>query len=104
MAKHLILGLVSGYWAQIRAANFFFKNLASSVTRYHGQLSSCTISEKTNDGRRDRHSDGQTDENDFIGRCLTDVERPILKTKFIKYHRLISPFNIFFSSIDPWLF
>ena len=28
--------------------NFFFKNLASSVTRYHGQLSSRTISEKTN--------------------------------------------------------
>ena len=28
---------------------FFFKNLALSVTRYHGQLSSCTISEKTND-------------------------------------------------------
>ena len=28
---------------------FFFKNLASSVTRYHGQLSPCTISEKTNE-------------------------------------------------------
>ena len=27
----------------------FFKNLTSSVTRYHVQLSSCTISEKTND-------------------------------------------------------
>ena len=27
---------------------FFFKSLASSVTRYHGQLSSCTISEKIN--------------------------------------------------------
>ena len=26
--------------------NFFFKNVAWSVTRYHGQLSSCTISEK----------------------------------------------------------
>ena len=25
---------------------FFFKNLASSVTKYHGQLSSCTLSEK----------------------------------------------------------
>ena len=25
---------------------FFYKNLASSVTRYKGQLSSCTISEK----------------------------------------------------------
>ena len=27
---------------------FFFKNLGSPVTRYHGQLSSCII-EKTND-------------------------------------------------------
>ena len=27
----------------------FFKNVASSATRYHGQLSSCTILEKTND-------------------------------------------------------
>ena len=25
---------------------FFFKSLVLSVTRYHGQLSSCTISEK----------------------------------------------------------
>ena len=59
----------------------FFKNLASSVTRYHGQLSSCTISEKSNDrilrklsdertgrrtegqtdGQTDRRTDGQTD-------------------------------------------
>ena len=28
---------------------FFFKNLALSVTRYHHQLSSCTILEKTSD-------------------------------------------------------
>ena len=28
---------------------FFLKNLALSVTKYHGQLSSCTISEKTID-------------------------------------------------------
>ena len=56
----------------------FFKNLASPVTRYHGQLSSYTISEKTNnpilrkfcDGRTDRltdrQTDRQTDESDFI--------------------------------------
>ena len=29
--------------------NFILKNLGSSVNRYHGQLSSSTISEKTND-------------------------------------------------------
>ena len=28
---------------------FYFKNLALSVTRYHGQLSSCKISEQIND-------------------------------------------------------
>ena len=55
---------------------------------YYGQLSPCTISEKTNDpilrklsdGRTDRRTDGrtegQTDESDFIRCCPTDVERP----------------------------
>ena len=28
---------------------FFFQNQALSVTRYYGQLSSCKLSEKTND-------------------------------------------------------
>ena len=28
---------------------YFFQKLAKSVTRYHSQLSSCTISKKTND-------------------------------------------------------
>ena len=49
--------------------NFFFKNLASSVTRFYGQLSSCTILEKTNnpilrklsDRRTDRQTVGRTD-------------------------------------------
>ena len=43
---------------------FFFKNLASSVTRYHGQLSPCTISEKNDPILRklsDGWTDGQTD-------------------------------------------
>ena len=40
--------------------SFFFKNLASSVTRY-GQLSSCTISEKTNDPILKKFNDGRTD-------------------------------------------
>ena len=42
----------------------FFKHLASPVTRYHGQLSSSTISEKTNDPilrKLKRQKDGQTD-------------------------------------------
>ena len=33
----------------------------TSVTRYHGQLSSCTISEKTNTPILRKLSDGQTD-------------------------------------------
>ena len=74
-------------WAQILAANFFFsfffKNLASSVTRHHGQLWSCTISEKTNDPIVNKLSDGQrdglTDESDFIGCCLNNVEHPKMK-------------------------
>ena len=84
---------------------FLFKNLALSTTRYHGQLSSCTISEKVmiqsceklvmdgrTDGQMDRRTDNrkdgqmerwrdgrknkQTDQKDFIGRCLAYVERP----------------------------
>ena len=50
MAKKQVSGPMLAHLAQIWAANFFFfKNLAWSVTRYHGQLSSCTISEETND-------------------------------------------------------
>ena len=43
--------------------DFFFpqKNLASSVSRYHGQLSSCTISDpilrKLSDGQMGRRTD-----------------------------------------------
>ena len=66
---------------------FFFKNLASSVTRSHGQLS-CTISEKTNDlilrkisdGLLDGQTDGQTHKSDFIGDHPTNVKCPILNT------------------------
>ena len=70
------------------ATNFFFfflKNLTSWFTRYHGQLSSSTISEKTNDpilrklsdGRMDSGTNRQTNESDFIGRCPTNFERPL---------------------------
>ena len=53
MAKNLVSGLILAHLAQIRAANFlffFFKNLASSVTRY-------PILRKLSDGQ----TDGQTD-------------------------------------------
>ena len=88
MAKEkLVLDLILAHLAQIRAAKFFFKNLALSVTRCHGQLSSCAISEKTNDlilrklrdGRTDGQTDGQADKSDFIGCCQTNVKRTKLK-------------------------
>ena len=41
---------------------FFFKNRTWSVTRFYGQLSSCAISEKTNDPILRKFSDGQTDQ------------------------------------------
>ena len=87
MAKN-IRGRFWPIWPKFGPPIFFFKNLASSVTRYHGQLSSSTISEKTNDailrkpsygrteGLKDGRTDGQTEESDFIGRCPTNVERP----------------------------
>ena len=80
--KTLLLGLIL---AQIWATNFFFfKNLTLSVTRNHGQLSSCTISEKTNDpilrklsdGRTDRQTDKETDRwtdgREWFHRMLSD--------------------------------
>ena len=44
-----------------RPPKFFFKILALSVTRYHGQLLSCTISEKTKDPILRKLSDGRID-------------------------------------------
>ena len=61
--KKQVSGLILAHLAQIQAADslFFFKNLALSATIYHGQLLSCTISEKTNDPILRKFSDGQTD-------------------------------------------
>ena len=63
--------------------NIFFKNRASSITRYHGQLSSCTISEKINYSilkkvSVDTQTDRITDVSDVIGRFPTIIERPTL--------------------------
>ena len=96
MAKNLVSGLILDHLVKIGDVTFFFKNLAPSVTRYHGQLLSCTISEKNydpilrklNDGWTDRRTDEwthkQTKESDFIGRCLTSVERPKIKNTWRK--------------------
>ena len=54
--------------------NIFFMNLASSVPKYHGQLSSCTISEKTTDPILRKVSDGRTngDGGEWFHRTLSD--------------------------------
>ena len=72
-------------------------SLASSVTRSHGQLSSCTKSEKNNDAILRKFSDGQTErltkesdfiggcwteQSDFIGCCLTTIKHPNWKNSF----------------------
>ena len=49
------------FWVWFRPLVFFFKNFTASVTKYHGQLSSCTISENTNDPILRKFSDGWTD-------------------------------------------
>ena len=74
-------------WAQLWPiwSKFGPTILASLVTRHRGQLSSCTISKKTNDSilikLSDRRTAGrtnreQTNQSDFIGRCPSDVKRP----------------------------
>ena len=62
--KKPIFGPILVHLAQNSGHQFFFvfKNLAPSVTRYHGQLSSCTISETANDPILKNLSDGRTDE------------------------------------------
>ena len=58
---------------------FFFKK----VTRYHGQPSSCIISEKTDDPILRKICDKHTDGCDFIGCYQTNVENP--KHKSMKF-------------------
>ena len=70
MAKNLLLGLIlARVGSKVGSPIFFLKNLASSVTKY-GQLSSSTISEKTNndwilrkfsDGLMDGETDRRTE-------------------------------------------
>ena len=62
MARTLFWTRFWPIWPKFGPPNFLFKNLASSVTRYHDQVSSCTIWEKTNDPQlRNLVTDGWTD-------------------------------------------
>ena len=83
--------------------HFLKKNLTSSVTRYHGQLSSCKILEKTNDSILRKFSDRwmdqqQTDrlrdEQDWFHRMLSDWRRASNRRKFRNCNlHLIFSFN-----------
>ena len=77
MAKNLVSGAILPKFGP----PIFKKNLPSSLTRYHGQLSSCTVSEKVNDsflrklsdGRANRQTGGRTKNTAvFERRCLTN--------------------------------
>ena len=67
--------------AQIMAAKLFFAKSGSSVTRCHGQFSSCTTSEKTidpifrklSDGRADRGTDRRTRVISYVVRLSLSV-------------------------------
>ena len=73
MPKKPLFGPDSARWAQIRSAKCLFSKIwyRFQRSRYHGQLSACTISEKTEDPIL-----RQVEESDFIGRCPTNAERP----------------------------
>ena len=86
MAKNLVLGLILAHLTHIRAAKIFFfkiwlpQSLEIMVSYHHLQYqkkNNDQILRKPSDGRKDKRTDGQTDESDFIGRCRTNVELPI---------------------------
>ena len=62
MAKNLVSRPILSPLGQIRGAIFFFSKilLRQSLIRYHGQLSSCTITETINDPILRILNDGQT--------------------------------------------
>ena len=61
------------------SGHHFFFNLTLSVSRYHGQASLCTISQKTNDSilrnLRDGWMNAQTHGQMDAGCCPTNVDR-----------------------------
>ena len=71
--------------------------MALSVTRYFGQLSSCTIPEKTNDPILRKLSDGWIDEqinkSDFIGSSVQNEQSPLNVTYRLFLSESISYIN-----------
>ena len=78
------------FWPKIGLLIFPPRNLTPSLTRYYGQLSSCTILEKTNDPILIKLSDGWIDrgtggKNGFIGYCPIKVELPTSTRNYSNY-------------------
>ena len=61
-------------------SQIFFKNLASSVTRYHGQLCQKEPDDPILRKRSDGLTGGQTDES---RKLVTNIERPIRLNKIV---------------------
>ena len=79
MAKNLALDLILAYLAQIQATNFFFKNLASSVPRFHDryrhvQYQKKLIIQSWENLVTHRRTNGR---EWFIGLCTTNAKCPI---------------------------
>ena len=95
-------------WPKFGLPNFFFKNLAPSVTRCHGQLSSCII-EKTNDPilrklsdrRTDRRTDRQTDRQMDDGQTRPISQDAVRLTSSVQHQRVIFTFlKIYFKKLN----
>ena len=83
MAKNLVLARFGPFTRNSGHQIFFFKNRDLSVTRYHGQLSSCAISEKTNDPILRKLSDGRTPKKILHGK-----NQRLSKKQISKYEEL----------------
>ena len=87
----------TSFWASFRLAGpkfgppiVSFKNLALSVTRCHGQLSSCTISEKADDPILKKFSDGRTNRRtDIVQHTFRPVDKEV-KTESLRFALTLS--------------
>ena len=87
MTKKLVSGPILAHMAQILAAKVSFskiwlrQSLDIMVSYHHVQYQKKLMIQSW----ENLLTDGQTDQSDFIGRCLTNVKRPI--NKWIKKKR-----------------
>ena len=88
MTKKLVSAPILAHMAQILAAKFSFskiwlrQSLDIMVSYHHVQYQKKLMIQSW----ENLLTDGQTDQSDFIGRCLTNVKRPI--NKWIKKKKI----------------